>query len=441
MGGEETEIGESTTEVLLEAANFEPTGIFRSSERLRLRTEGSNRWEKGVDPYLAEQAAKLATQLLVETAGARWVGHSDVTGELPERPVIRYRPQRADEVIGLPTPPEDQRSLLGRLGFERRGDDVIAPTWRARDVTREIDVVEEVARFRMDEVPFTLPARRAMFGALTRLQQLQRRVEDVLAGLGLVETYTPSLRQDDPNPDAWRLSEPISVELAVLRTRLLPSLVEAASRNLELGARGVALFELAHVYRPDGELPDEHRHVAGIVEGGWGRAKGVVEALYAALKAEARFERTSDDLLHPGKSASVGAGIVGELHPGLIEGVWGAFELDLVALLRAASAEVKFEDVISYPPAREDLAFAVPEEVSAGELVDAAREAAGPELREMRPFDVYRGEQVGPGRKSIAFRVSFQSAERTLSDEDAAGLRQRIVRALADRFGAELRGA
>jgi phenylalanyl-tRNA synthetase beta chain len=441
MGGEETEIGESTTEVLLEAANFEPNGIFRSSERLRLRTEGSNRWEKGVDPYLAEQAAKLATQLLTETAGARWVGHSDVTGHLPERPVIRYRPQRADEVIGLPTPPEEQHAFLGRLGFERRGDDVIAPTWRTRDVTREIDVVEEVARFRMDEVPFTLPARRAMFGALTRLQQLQRRVEDVLAGLGLVETYTPSLRQNDADSGAWRLSEPISVELAVLRTRLLPSLVDAARRNVELGARGVALFELAHVYRPDGELPDEHRHVAGIVEGGWGRAKGVVEALYAALKAEARFERTSDDLLHPGKSASVGAGIVGELHPGLIEGVWGAFELDLVALLRATSAEVKFEDVISYPRAREDLAFAVPEEVSAGELVDAAREAAGPELREMRPFDVYRGEQVGPGRKSIAFRVSFQSAERTLSDEDAAGLRQRIVRALADRFGAELRGA
>jgi phenylalanyl-tRNA synthetase beta chain len=439
MGGEESEIGERTTEVLLESANFEPNGIFRTSERLRLRTEGSNRWEKGVDPYLAEQAAKLATQLLTETAGARWVGHSDVTGELPERPVIHYRPQRADEVVGLSTSPEEQLSILGRLGFERRGDDVVVPTWRARDVTRELDVVEEIARFRLDEVPFTLPARRAMFGALTPLQRLQRRVEDVLAGLGLVETYTPSLRQDDATPGAWRLSEPSSIELAVLRTRVLPSLVDAARRNLELGARGIALFELAHVYLPDGELPDEHRHVAGIVEGGWSRAKGVVETLYAALKAETRFQRVFDDLFHPGKSASVGAGIVGELYPGLIEGVWGAFELDLVMLLQATSSELKFADVISYPPAREDLAFSVREEVSAGELIDAAREAAGPELREMRPFDVYRGEQVGPGRKSIAFRVGFQSAERTLSDADAARLRERIVQALADRFGAELR--
>jgi phenylalanyl-tRNA synthetase beta chain len=439
MGGEDTEIGDSTTDVLLEAANFEPNGIFRTSERLRLRTEGSNRWEKGVDPYLAEQAAKLATQLIVETAGARWVGHTDVQGDLPERPGIHYRPERADEVIGLATPADEQDRLLARLGFESRGSEVVAPTWRARDVTREIDVVEEIARFRMEEVPFTLPARRAMFGALTPLQQLRRRVEDVLVGLGFVETYTPSLREDDPEPQAWRLPEPISVELAVLRTRLLPSLIDAARRNAELGARGIALFEVARVYLPGGVLPDERRHVAGIVEGGWGRARAVVETLYTGLRAEPRFERTADEMLHPGKAAAVGAGTVGEVHPALSEGAWGAFELDLEELLAAIPAELKYEDVVSYPPVREDLAFSVPEEVSAGELVEAAREAAGPELRELRPFDVYRGEQVGPGRKSIAFAATFQSPERTLTDEDAAALRERVIEALSERFGAELR--
>jgi phenylalanyl-tRNA synthetase beta chain len=439
MGGQETEIGEETTTVLLEAANFEPTGIFRSSERLRLRTEGSNRWEKGVDPHLAEAAAVLATQLIVETAGARWAGHADVQGDLPAVPAISYRPARADEVIGLETPSDDQLALLGRLGFESRGGDVVSPTWRARDVVREIDVVEEVARFRMDDVPFTLPARRAMFGALTPLQRLSRRVADVLAGLGLAETYTPSLRPDDPDPNAWRLPEPISVELAVLRTRLLPSLVDAVRRNVEHGVHSSGLFELAHVYLPGEPLPDERRHVAAIVEGGWSRARGVVEALHSALRVEAQFERAPDDLLHPGKAASTGAGMVGELHPALLDGAWGVVELDLDVLLEAAREPI-YEDVISYPPAREDLAFAVPEEVSAGELVEAARAAVGPELREMRPFDVYRGEQVGAGRKSIAFGVTFQSAERTLSDEDAAGLRALIVRALADRFGAELRG-
>ena len=439
MGGEESEIGEETTTVLLEAANFEPTGISRSSERLRLRTEGSNRWEKGVDPHLAQPAAVLATQLIVETAGARWAGHADVQGDLPARPVISYRPPRADEVIGLETRSDDQLALLGRLGFESPGGDVVTPTWRARDVVREIDVVEEIARFRMDDVPFTLPARRAMFGALTPLQRLSRRVADVLAGLGLAETYTPSLRPDDPDPNAWRLPEPISVELAVLRTRLLPSLVDAVRRNVEHGVHSFGLFELAHVYLPGQALPDERRRVAAIVEGGWSRARGVVEALHSALRVEAPFERASDDLLHPGKAASTGAGIVGELHPALLAGAWGAFELDLNVLLDAVREPV-YEDVISYPPAREDLAFAVPEEVSAGVVVVGGGAAVGPELREMRPFDVYRGEQVGAGRKSIAFGVTFQSAERTLSDEDAAGLRALIVRALAERFGAELRG-
>ena len=440
MGGEETEIGETTQDVLLEAANFEPTGLFRTSERLRLRTEGSNRWEKGVDPYLAEQAARLATQLILETAGAAWVGHTDVQGDLPERPVISYRAESADELVGLETAPAQQVEWLERLGFEQRDGEVAAPTWRARDVTREVDVVEEIARYRLDEVPFTLPARRAMFGALTPLQRLQRRVQDLLVGLGLTETYTPSLRPEDSSPEAWRLSEPISAELAVLRTQLLPSLADAARRNVELGADEIALFEIARVYLPAGDLPDEHLHVAGIVDGGWGRAKGIVETLYAALKAQPAFERTDHELLHPGKAAALGdAGIVGELHPGALDGVWGAFELDLGALRAAAPDEVRFADVITYPAVLQDLAFAVPEEVTAGDLVAAAHEAAGEELREMRAFDVYRGDQVGAGRKSIAFSVSFQSTERTLSDEDAARLRERIVEALKERYGAALR--
>jgi phenylalanyl-tRNA synthetase beta chain len=440
MGGEETEIGEATTDVLLEAANFEPTGLYRTSERLRLRTEGSNRWEKGVDPYLAEQAAKLATELIVETAGAQWVGHVDVKGDLPERPVISYRPERADELIGLPTPPDEQVSWLERLGFESNDGKVLAPTFRARDVTREVDVVEEVARLRLEEVPFTLPTRQAMFGALTPMQTLRRRVEDVLSGLGLAETYTPSLRAEDPDPNALRLTEPISVELSVLRTRLLPSLIEAARRNVELGAARIALFEVARVYLPDGELPDERIRVAGVLEGDFARVKGVVETLHAALKAEPAFERAENPILHPGKTARTTAGIFGELLPGVLDGVWGAFELGLAKLLDESRDPV-YEDVITYPPVRQDLAFSVAEDVTGGDLVAAAHEAAGPELREMRAFDVYRGDQVGEGRKSIAFAVTFQSSERTLSDEDAAALREKIVAALAKRYGAELRAS
>jgi phenylalanyl-tRNA synthetase beta chain len=439
MGGEETEIGPETTEVLLEAANFEPTGIFRTSERLRLRTEGSNRWEKGVDPYLAEPAARLATQLIVETTGARWTAHADAQEGLPERPVVRFRPARADALIGVATSPADQEAWLEKLGFEPRGEEVTTPTWRARDVIREVDVVEEVARLRLADVPFTLPARREMFGALTRVQRLRRRVEDVLVGLGLTETYTPSLRHGDESPEGWRLPEPISAEFAVLRTRLLPSLVEAARRNVELGAERIALFEVARVYLPDGDVPEEQTHVAAIVEGGWPQAKGIVDTLYSTLKAEPSFERAEDELLHPGKSAATRAGVVGELHPAVLDGAWGVFELDLAGLLEAQPAEVRYTDVVSFPAVRQDLAFAVPEEVAAAALVQAAHVAAGPELREMRPFDVYRGEQVGEGRKSIAFAVSFQSTERTLTDDDAQALRERIVEALRERFAAELR--
>ena len=147
-------------------------------------------------------------------------------------------------------------------------------------------MIEEIARFRLEDVPNTLPARREMFGRLTRDQALRRRVEDALVGLGFAETYTPTLRPDDDT--TWKLPEPISVELTALRTTLIPSLVEAVRRNVDAGARSIALFEIARVFLPGGELPNERVRVAGIAEGGFLRAKGVVEALYAALKAEPR---------------------------------------------------------------------------------------------------------------------------------------------------------
>ncbi|HZO98585.1 MAG TPA: phenylalanine--tRNA ligase subunit beta [Gaiellaceae bacterium] len=437
MGGEETEIGGETRAVLLEAANFDPFRIYLTSERHRLRTESSGRWEKGVDPYLAEAAADLATSLILELAGGELTAAADVHAGLPERPVVPYRPERADALVGVATPPGEQYALLARLGFEREGGSVVVPTWRARDVTREVDVVEEVARFRLEDVPFTLPARREMFGLLTREQRLRRRLEDALVGLGFAETYTPSLVPEDDTP--WKLSEPISVELAALRTTLVPSLAEAARRNVDAGARAIALFEVARVYLEGGELPEERLRVAGLAEGGFLRVKGVVEALYAVLKAEPSFERAEHPLLHPGKTARTPAGVLGELHPRLLEGEWGAFELDLADLFAASREPVTYEDVVTFPAVRQDIAVSVPEEVPVGDLVAAAREAAGPELRELRVFDVYRGEQVGPGRKSVAFSVAYQAPDRTLSDDDAARLREAIVAALASAFGAELR--
>ena len=442
MGGLETEVSEETTEVLLEAANFEPIGILRTSERLGLRTAGSNRWEKGVDPHLAQTAAVHASQLLVELAGAELTGSVDVHDALPARPVVRLRPERTDRVLGLAVAAEEQRGILARLGFDvGEGWEVVVPTWRGRDVTREIDLVEEVGRVVLDRVPFTWPLRRHVRGRLTQEQRLRRLVEDVLVGAGFSEAYTWSLQPDDPDAAAIRLPEPMTSEQAVLRTTLLGGLVEAARTNVDAGNERIALFEIARVYLPGGErLPEERWRLGGIAEGGFATAKGVLETLYETLHVPLEVRRTTRPFLHPGKAAETDAGWLGELHPAELDGSWGVFELDLARLFAPASERIVYEDVITYPALRQDLAVVVDEAVEAGTLVAAIREAGGPELREARVFDVYRGEQVGAGRKSVAVHLAFQSPERTLADADAAALRARIVAALEERFGAELRG-
>ncbi len=418
MGGEESEVRAETTDLLLEAANFDPLTVLRTSRRLRLRTESSTRWEKGVDPYAAEQAAIYATQLFVELAGARWTGHIDVNEGLPERPRTTLVPELADRLSGMHIPVEEQVERLRSIGFEV-GDDleVTVPTWRARDVTRPVDLVEEVVRFRIEEVPATLPSRPAKPAQLTRDQRLRRQVEDVFVGAGFHEAYTWTLVP--PGEGRIPLQEPFNAELAALRDSLEYWLVESARRNRNAGVERIALFELARVFLlGDGELPEERWHVAGITDGGYFRAKGAVETLHRALHVEPDFSQLDVR--------------------GLDEG-WGYFEVDLDSLFERAPDVVLYEDVITYPDVKQDLAFVVDEGVSAGDLIAEARRAAGPELRELKPFDVYRGEQVGPGKKSIAFSASFQSSERTLTDEDAARLRELISAALAERFGAQLR--
>jgi phenylalanyl-tRNA synthetase beta chain len=436
MGGEDTEVSVSTKNVLLEAANFEPVGILRSSERHSLRTEGSNRWEKGVDPHVAGQAATYATQLIVELSGARWTGAEDVEADLPKPAVIRLRPERASAVIGLEVSADEQAEILGRLGFEQLKSGFRVPTWRARDVMREVDLIEEVARFRLPDVPFTLPRRDAMFGRLTRSQRLRRLVEDALVGAGYAEVYTPTFVADGD----LRLPEPLSAEAAALRTTLHSSLLDPARRNADAGEEDVALFEVARTYRDVGAgLPLERWHVAGIADGGFAEAKWAVEQVYSALGVEPSYERTTEAFLHPGKAARTAEGWLGELHPTVIEGTWGSFELDLDALAEAAPQVVAFEPVSPYPEVRQDLAFVVDEEVSAAELLAAIREAAGELLRGLEVFDEYRGEQIGEGKRSLAFRLSFGSLEGTLTDEDVAPVRASIVDALSSRFGAVLR--
>ena len=273
----------------------------------------------------------MAAELIVELAGARWVGHTDAQGQLPERPVIEVRPAQAPRSSGSKSHPTSRRRSCAAPSFEVADGTVTVPTWRARDVTREIDVVEEVARFRLDEVPFTLPLRRHMTGALTHAQRLRRRIEDALVGAGFSEAYTPTLVPRTVEPNGIRLPEPMTEEQAVLRTTLLPSLVEAAQRNLAAGNERIALFEIARVFQPADKLPDERERLGpGSSRAASRAAKGAVETIYEAIGATAEFERAAEDFLHPGKAATNGATAGSESSTQRsLEGAWGAFELDL----------------------------------------------------------------------------------------------------------------
>jgi phenylalanyl-tRNA synthetase beta chain len=440
MGGENTEVSATTTSVVLETANFEPLTVIRSGERHRMRSEAQTRWEKGVDPEAAALSATYASQLLAELAGARWTGETELRSEPAAPTVIAYRPAYANATVGLEIAEDEQRERLGRLGFQVTDDwSVTVPTWRARDVRRDIDVVEEVGRFRLEDVPATLPRRQAMYGRLTHEQRLRRLVADVLVGAGMYEAYTYSLQHADPDPNALELPEPLSSQQRVLRTNLTIGLIGAAQHNLDAGNGDVALFEIAHVYLPPGPVPEDRWRLGGIVQGDYFRARGLVEVVFAALNIEPVFSRA--DLAHEfAVAATVQSGWVATYAPGAgPDGEWSAFELDLAELFALVPERVTYRDVITYPPLRQDLAFVVDETVPAGDLIAAARAAAGDELRDARFLSDYRGDQIPAGKKSIAFSVSFQSAERTLSDDDAARLRAAIVSELSSRFGAELR--
>ena len=461
MGSEWSEVGDDTTMVLLECANFDGPTTQASSVRLGLRTEGSSRWEKGLDPHLVPHALALASQLMVELCGARLVpGTIDLHDELPSPPVAPLRKQRLERVIGASyTDAEIERSLT-RLGYEPRDGGWAVPSWRAQDTTREIDLIEEVARVvGLDRVPTEMPPHADAVGNLGADERFRRHLVDVLRGAGLSESVTLGfwepdtadrlrLDADDVRRAAVPVQNPMTADQSLLRTMVFPGLLHSVQRNLAAGAESVALFEVAQVSLPsDGELPDQPRRVAGVLAGhgaGYLELKGVVEALYRSLHAELAVEREPEPFLHPGRSARSDAGFLGELHPLVaeafgIEATVAVFELDVATLSALRPGVAAYRDVTSFPPLRQDIAVAVGEAVAAAEVVAAAREAGGPELVGAEVFDVYRGPQVGEGRKSMALHLVFQATDRTLTDAEGDAARNRIVEALAERFGAELR--
>jgi phenylalanyl-tRNA synthetase beta chain len=483
MGGERSEVHAGTTRVVLEAASWHGANVQRSALRLGLRSEASARFEKGLSAGSTLEAQAIATALIIDLCGARVLpGTVDIGGPGEPPAALALRPARVAELLGSEVEPARCREIL--LSLEFAVDTaleplrVTVPHFRRGDVTREVDLIEEVARIDgLERLPATLPPRRGAAGRLSHPQRVRRLAEDALAGRGVSEIAGWSfadpalldrlrLPAGDPMREVVRLENPLSEAWSIMRPTLLGSLLDGAQHNAARGAGDLALFESGTVYRAAeaGPLAVEHHGLAVLITGelmprSWRgeaavsadffAAKGLLGAVLEALGVEWRLVAGSMPFLHPGRSASVlsgdtRVGFIGELHP-LVAASWDlervatwALNLGLVADL--APEVITYVPFAEYPPLREDLAVVVTEGVSAAEVIGVVREAGGPQLARVEVFDVYRGAQIGEGRVSLALHLEFRSADRTLTDEDVAQARRSIAAELATRLGGELRG-
>jgi len=482
MGGARSEVGGDTTRVVMEVANWNGANIHRTSLKLGLRSEASTRFEKQLQPEQTLEAQAVAAELMIELCGARLVpGTIDIGGPGPPPRTIRLRDARVTSLLGGPISRKRCREILEALEFTVAdaddGLDVTVPTFRRADVTREADLIEEVARIDgLEKLPATLPSRHGAYGRLTGRQRLRRRAADALAAQGLDEIVGwsfvgPDLAERLGLPEARmvELENPMSLEQSRLRTTLLGSLLDVARHNRAHGATTLRLFEAGAVYLPrnDRSLPDEPHHIGALLIGSlrpstWRdpqppradffAAKGVLQGVLDALHARWSVEAAADALrfLHPGRAARVlidgrPAGWLGEIHPEVaaswdIEAVVAGFELDLDAVPEPPVAI--YEDVTSFPEVREDLAVVVGEDVSAARVVDVVRRAGAPLLAGAEVFDVYRNpELLGEGKVSLALRLIYRAPDRTLTDEEVASRREGIAAALADELGGRVRAA
>ncbi len=481
MGGARSEVDGRTTRVLMEAANWHGANIHRTSLSLGLRSEASARFEKQLQPEQTLEAQAVVTRLMIELCGASVTpGTIDIGGPGPEAVTIRLRDARVTGLLGMSVPPDRQREILRSLEFQtaeaRDGFDVKPPTFRRADVTREADVIEEVARIHgLEKLPSTLPSRHGAQGRLTPRQRLRRRAADVLVAEGLDEVvgwsfYGPDTARKlrlEAEAVEVELENPISIEQSRLRRTLLVSLLDVAAANRARGATTLRLFETGAVFLPrdDAPLPDEPYHVGALLSGParpptWRdprppgadvfAAKGVLEALLDALRADWRLERSIEPFLHPGKRATImiggqAAGWLGEIHP-LVASEWeidrpvAAFELNLDAVPEPPMAT--YAALPNFPDVREDLAVVVGQDVTAAQVVDVIRRSGGALLAEVEVFDVYRdAERLGEGNVSLALRLSFRAGDRTLTDEEVAAQRQRISAALGSELSGSIRAS
>ncbi|MEX2587051.1 MAG: phenylalanine--tRNA ligase subunit beta [Actinomycetota bacterium] len=468
MGGQGSEVTEDSDAVILETATFDPRSIFRTSRRHGLRSEASARFERGVDVGGVDAASKLAARLILEWAGGSAAqGSVDVYPQPVEPQLLHLRPERARQVLGAPLSDEQMVEALDRLGLDPRAEGeriaVTVPTYRV-DLAGEEDLVEEVARVTgYDRIPATLPPGRSRAGSLSPEERRTRRLKRALIGSGLFEARTSSLvsAQDleliGHHPDAaTKVANPLTQDEALLRTSLLPGLVRSAVINLSRRHGDVRLFEAGLSFHPNGvEAPTERLRlglaIGGAIPQQWHSParptdffdmKGAVEVALQSLRVTGvRFVPHSGYPFHPARAAKLLSsdgkelGVFGEVDDSFARKADVAFvlslgELDLDALIDMGGKPGTAAQIGKYPPTLLDLAVALPEGVASADVIATARAAGGPLLESVRIIDVYRGEQVGPGRKSLAFSLTFRSLERTLNENEAIEARDAIAAAI-----------
>ncbi len=479
MGGYDSEITNTTSDVLLESANFQPASIRATVKKLGMHTEASYRFERGADPEAVIPALDRATQLIVELAGGTVCeGTIDVYPGKSELVQIQLRPDRVNFILGTSLEAAEIEQILYRLGFgietlqsEDSSYQVTVPSFRG-DITREIDLIEEIARVHgYDNIPTTLPKGDIPVPVPDISVEVRKRIKQFLLGSGMMEAVNYSfnhpncfdkvrLAADNPLRDALKLRNPLSPEMSILRTTLLPSLLDNAQHNHNHQINNIALFEMSSVFM-QGEEPGR---VAGILAGEIGGGvygnpyknpdffdiKGIVERLLeVCCIADYAFQKTEEPTFHPGRNAAVSfgntlIGILGEAHPevlGNYELPYKAylFELDLEALADAADFSKRFEPIPIYPSVQRDLAIVVDVDMQSDTPIELIYSTGGDLVESVRLFDVYVGDQVSDGKKSLAYTITYHSATETLTDKAVNDLHDKVVKRLSQELGAELR--
>ena len=483
MGGETTEVHQGTKDIFLEAAYFDPSSIRKTAKALGLHSESSHRFERGTDVEGLVTALDRAAMLIQQVAGGAIAkGRIDVYPGKQASQTVPLRIGRVRDLLGVSLSAEEITALLKTISLPVKRQDgetlvVEIPSFRV-DLSREIDLIEEVVRlYGYNRVPSSVPSASVQAGPQKKEQRLVGLVRQSLVALGYRETIHYSFHNpgdlDDlmvPADHPWRnqimIRNPLSEEFSVLRTTLLPGLLQTARLNVNRSQTELRIFEMARVFEPgENRLPREKDRIGGLIVGkaapdGWDRPpesvdffdlKGDLESLFESLRLPPVTWTAEDTppLLHPGKSAWIhcgdrNIGFLGQLHPATLKRIDMdvspvCFELDLDACLNLASEKVVYRPAIRFPSVERDIAVIVPEDLPAARLENTIRRVNSDLVKSVRVFDVYRGKPIPADKKSLALAMRFQAADRTLTDDEVNAVRDEIVAELNREFGASLR--